>query len=153
MLRGIRLLRHAPPRALDHVASFGERLSCEIVAAHLSRGRRAVAVDARELVVTDDRFTQAAVQFDVTNREDPPPARRPCCARRARPIPVVTGFIGSTADGRTTTIGRNGSDYTAAIFGAALGASVVEIWTDVDGILSADPSCCAGGVRDRADVV
>src|SRR5438045_5265763 len=59
--------------------------------------------------------------------------------RRRRPIPVVTGFIGSTSDGQTTTIGRNGSDYTAAIIGAALGASIIEIWTDVDGVLSADP--------------
>ena len=56
-----------------------------------------------------------------------------------RPVPIVTGFIGSTEDGRTTTIGRNGSDYTAAIIGAALGASMIEIWTDVDGVLSADP--------------
>jgi bifunctional aspartokinase / homoserine dehydrogenase 1 len=140
VLRGIRLLRHAPPRALDHVASFGELLSSELVAAHLGRMRRAEAVDARELVVTDDRFTEAVVRFGPTNanlRRRLGPAVR--SGSRA-PIPVVTGFIGATSDGRTTTIGRNGSDYSAAIFGAALRASRVEIWTDVDGILSADPT-------------
>ena len=143
VLRGIHLLRHAPPRALDHVASFGERLSSEILAAFLSRTRRAAAVDSRALVVTDDHFTQAAVQFDATYRR----IRRALAAglRTARaPIPVVTGFLGSTTDGRTTTIGRNGSDYSAAIFGAALNARVIEIWTDVDGILSADPSAVPG---------
>jgi aspartokinase/homoserine dehydrogenase 1 len=64
-------------------------------------------------------------------------------SNRPRPIPVVTGFIGSTSDGQTTTIGRNGSDYTAAILGAALGAEIIEIWTDVDGVLSADPNVVA----------
>ena len=143
VLRGIHLLRHAPPRALDHVASFGERLSSEIVAAHLAQSHRAVAVDTRELVVTDDHFTQAAVQLDATYRKIR--ARLRTLLRTSRGvIPVVTGFIGATPDGRTTTIGRNGSDYSGALFGAALGASVIEIWTDVDGILSADPSCVPG---------
>src|SRR5438093_775385 len=99
VLRGISLLRHAPPRALDHVASFGERLSSEIVAAHLAWTRRAQAVDSRALVVTDDRFTQASVQFEATNAN----IRRalgPGLRRGSRtPIPVVTGFIGATADG------------------------------------------------------
>ena len=143
VLRGIHLLRHAPPRALDHVASFGERLSSELVAAHLDRFHRAIAVDARELVVTDDHFTQAAVQFEATNRRIR--ARLKALLRPSRgPIPVVTGFIGATSDGRTSTIGRNGSDYSAALFGAALAASAIEIWTDVDGILSADPSAVPG---------
>ena len=72
--------------------------------------------------------------------------------RRSRQrLPIVTGFIGATADGQTTTIGRNGSDYSAAIVGAAVGASVIEIWTDVDGVLSADPRDRAGGVRAAAD--
>ena len=100
-------------------------------------------VDARQLVVTDNQFTNANVIFSKTNRA----ARRYFTElfqlRRRRPIPVVTGFIGSTSDGQTTTIGRNGSDYTAAILGAALGASVIEIWTDVDGVLSADPKAVA----------
>lgn len=136
-LHGIRLLRHCPPRALDVTASFGERLSALIVAAYLDRFRPARFVDAREFVITDDQFTEAAVIFAKTNRA----ARRVLgpLARRSGAIPVVTGFIGSTVDGRTTTIGRNGSDYTAAIVGAALDASIIEIWTDVDGVLSADP--------------
>src|SRR5437773_2280121 len=138
-LNGIRLLRHCPPRALDVVASFGEQLSAGIVAGYLNRFRRAVGLDARTFVITDDQFTEANVLFDRTNRL----VRRALApfSRRGsrRVIPVVTGFIGSTTDGRTTTIGRNGSDYSAAIVGAAVNADVIEIWTDVDGVLSADP--------------
>ncbi|HEV3062730.1 MAG TPA: bifunctional aspartate kinase/homoserine dehydrogenase I [Vicinamibacterales bacterium] len=138
VLHGTRLLGHAPPRALDLTASFGERLSACIVAAYVARFRPARAVDARGFLTTDDRFTGAMVNFARTN-----PAIRRYFARlfrrSARVIPIVTGFIGATADGRTTTIGRNGSDYTAAILGAAAGASAIEIWTDVDGVLSADP--------------
>src|SRR5262245_37616577 len=138
-VHGIRLLRHCPPRALDVTASFGERLSALICAAYLDRFRPARYVDAREFVITDDQFTEANVLFDRTNRL----ARRTFAALTRtglrRIIPVVTGFIGSTVDGRTTTIGRNGSDYSAAIVGAAVNASVIEIWTDVNGVLSADP--------------
>jgi aspartokinase/homoserine dehydrogenase 1 len=137
-LHGIRLLRHCPLQALDMTASFGERLSAEIVAAHLSIAVPAAFVDSRELVVTDDQFTQAAVVFPKTNRLTKAFFTR-FFRRRTRAVPVVTGFIASTEDGRTTTIGRNGSDYSAAIVGAAVGASVIEIWTDVDGVLSADP--------------
>jgi aspartokinase/homoserine dehydrogenase 1 len=140
ILHGIQLLGHGPPRALDLAASFGERLCALIVSAHLTRSHSARFVDARQFVVTDDQFTNANVIFGKTNRL----ARRYFAelfrSTRRRPIPVVTGFIGSTSDGQTTTIGRNGSDYTAAILGAALGASVIEIWTDVDGVLSADPN-------------
>lgn len=144
VLHGISLLRHAPPRALDLTASFGERLSALIVAAYLDRFRPAALVDAREVIVTDDDFTQAAVQFGPTNRAIRAYIRRlQKGARARRPIPVVTGFIGATPDGQTTTIGRNGSDYTAAIVGAAVNASIVEIWTDVDGVLSADPRTVA----------
>ena len=139
-LHGIRLLGHCPPRALDVTASFGERLSALIVAACFNRSRPARPVDARAFLITDDQFTHASVIFGKTNRL----ARRHFTTlmgrRPGRLIPVVTGFIASTADGRTTTIGRNGSDYTAAIIGAAVGASVIEIWTDVDGVLSADPT-------------
>ncbi|MBI1875003.1 MAG: bifunctional aspartate kinase/homoserine dehydrogenase I [Acidobacteria bacterium] len=139
-LHGIRFLGHCPPPALDLIASFGERLAALVVAAYLDRSRPARFVDARQFIVTDDQFTQANVIFGKTNR-----ATRAHLVPRGRhaagrPIPVVTGFIGSTLDGRTTTIGRNGSDYTAAIVGAALRASIIEIWTDVDGVLSADPN-------------
>jgi aspartokinase/homoserine dehydrogenase 1 len=138
-IHGIRLLRHCPPRALDVAASFGERLSALIIAAYLNRFRPARFVDSRAFVITDDQFTEANVLFDRTNRltrQTLAPFSRP---GSRRVIPVVTGFIGSTLDGRTTTIGRNGSDYSAAIVGAAVDADVIEIWTDVDGVLSADP--------------
>ena len=137
-LNGIRLLGHCPPPALDVAASFGERLSALIVSAYLNRFRRTRFVDARKFLTTDEQFTHANVIFPKTNRA----AREYFSSfwrQSRRPVPVVTGFIGRTEDGRTTTIGRNGSDCTAAIIGAALGASMIEIWTDVDGVLSADP--------------
>jgi aspartokinase/homoserine dehydrogenase 1 len=137
-LDGIRLLGECSPAALDAAASFGERLSALVVSAYLNRFRRTRFVDARQFLTTDEQFTNAKVIFPKTNRA----AREYFSSfwQQSRPpVPVVTGFIGSTEDGRTTTIGRNGSDYTAAIIGAALGASMIEIWTDVDGMLSADP--------------
>jgi aspartokinase/homoserine dehydrogenase 1 len=137
-LLGIHLLRHCPLRALDMTASFGERLSAAILAAHLGRLHPAVFVDARSIVRTDDHFTSAAVNFPVTNRLTRRELGR-LLRKRNPPIPVVTGFIGATEDGQTTTIGRNGSDYSASIVGAAVGADSIEIWTDVDGVLSADP--------------
>jgi aspartokinase/homoserine dehydrogenase 1 len=137
-LQGIHLLRHCPLRALDMTASSGERLSALIVAAYLDQQHSAAFVDARDLVVTDNQFTHAGVIFRKTNRRTRAYMTR--LFRRSRGvIPIVTGFIGATEDGQTTTIGRNGSDYSAAIVGAAVGASVIEIWTDVDGVLSADP--------------
>ena len=137
-LQGIHLLRHCPPRALDMTASFGERLSALIVSAYLERTHPAAFVDARDFLVTDDHFTHATVQFPATNRRTRAYFSRLFRGQKTV-VPIVTGFIGATADGQTTTIGRNGSDYSAAIVGAALGASVIEIWTDVDGVLSADP--------------
>src|SRR5436190_860683 len=120
-------------------ASFGERLAALVVSAYINQKYPAAFVDARGFVVTDDQFTHAHVIFRRPN----PAARRTFAriARRSRNrvIPVATGFIGATEDGHTTTIGRNGSDYSAAIVGASVGASVIEIWTDVDGVLSADP--------------
>lgn len=139
VLHGIYLLRHCPPRALDVAASFGERLSATIIAAHLHQSHPAVYVDTRELVITDEHFTHATVLFEQTNKKIHSYFKQLSSRGKRKLIAVVTGFIGATEDGRTTTIGRNGSDYTAAIFGAALNASVIEIWTDVDGILSADP--------------
>jgi aspartokinase/homoserine dehydrogenase 1 len=138
-LQGIYLLRHSSPRALDLTASFGERLSAVIIASFLQQSQPSCFVDSREMVKTDDQFMRAIVQFDKTNRAIKSYFTKLFAGSNKRLIPVVTGFIGSTDDGLTTTIGRNGSDYSAAIFGAALDASVIEIWTDVDGILSADP--------------
>ncbi len=135
-LQGVQLLRHCSPQVLDLVGSFGERLSSGIVAGYLNTLHRAEFVDARTLIVTDDHFGAANVDFALSNRRI-----RRALARRSKsaPIPVMTGFIGATPDQRTTTIGRDGSDYTAAIIGAALKADAIEIWTDVDGVLSADP--------------
>src|SRR5207244_8838706 len=95
--------------------------------------------DARDFLVTDDQFTHANVIFKRTNPRARKLFTKLAAKHRGRVIPVVTGFIGATEDGQTTTIGRNGSDYSAAIVGAAVDASVIEIWTDVDGVLSADP--------------
>ncbi len=144
VLQGIMLLRHSPPQALDLVASFGERCSSLTIASYLNRRHPAHAVDARKCIVTDDHFTQAAVLFEKTSHAIRQQFQTLPVRGRSQSIPVVTGFIGATEDGRTTTLGRDGSDYTAAILGAALGVSVIEIWTDVDGILSADPRAVPG---------
>lgn len=134
LLHGVFLIRECSPRTLDLVVSFGERLSCRIVAALLTaRNAPAEYVDARQIIVTDASYGAANVDF---------PASYGRIATRLgsmESIPVITGFIASTPSGVTTTIGRNGSDYTASIVGGAIGAGSVEIWTDVDGVLSADP--------------
>ena len=118
----------------DRLLAFGERLSAAIFAAALSaRGTPARAVHAGEAgLVTDDRFGLAHPLPEADR------LLRVGLADRTR-VPVVTGFIGSTSDGRTTTLGRGGSDYSAALVGAALGASEIQIWTDTSGMLSADP--------------
>jgi len=123
------------PKESDLVASFGERLSAFIVSAHIqdSFSKKSYFADAREFVKTDDNFVNAAVDFDATNKSIKK------YFKDKVGIPVITGFLGSTKQGETTTLGRGGSDYSAAIIGAALGVKIVEIWTDVDGILSADP--------------
>jgi aspartokinase/homoserine dehydrogenase 1 len=137
LLQGVALLREQTPRSRALLASFGERLSIGVAAAHLRRaGVDAEPVDAREIVVTDATFEEARVDRDATR-----------LAVRARllplvergVVPVVTGFLGRTADGLTTVLGRSGSDYSASILGAAVDAEEVVIWTDVDGILTADP--------------
>ncbi|MBS4029299.1 MAG: bifunctional aspartate kinase/homoserine dehydrogenase I [Ignavibacteriales bacterium] len=138
ILHGINLLRDCPPRTLDATASFGERLSAFIISEFLKTKTTSCYVDTREIIVTDDQFTHANILFEQTNKKTQKYFSQ-LFAKRKNVIPIVTGFIASTEDGRTTTIGRNGSDYTAAIIGAAVKASSIEIWTDVDGVLSADP--------------
>lgn len=132
--RGVFLLREGSMRSRDLIMSFGERLSClllsELVRAFEPTG---VFVDARHLVRTDDRFGNARVNMTETARLIQNHTHGHAQIR------VVTGFIGSTVDGQTTTLGRGGSDYTASIFGAALCAQEIQIWTDVDGVLTADP--------------
>ena len=134
LLHGIQLLGETSARALDGVAACGERLSVELVAAALrADGADAEACDARRLILTDSRFGEARVEVEESYER----IRRHF--DEERPLQVVTGFIGES-DGRvTTTLGRGGSDYTACLLGAALGAEAVEIWTDVDGVMSADP--------------
>jgi aspartokinase/homoserine dehydrogenase 1 len=136
--RSIAMLGELTARGRDAVASFGEQLSSSILASALrERGARAQAVSATRLIVTDDRFGAAMPLMDQT-------AQRlhdeivPLLERGV--IPVITGFIGATAGGVTTTLGRGGSDFAAAIVGAALGSQEVWIWSDVDGILTADPN-------------
>lgn len=134
ILHGVELIRECSARTMDLVMSFGERLSCRLAVSYMcSRGMPAVLVDAREIVRTDEKFGSAAVDF--------PQSFRLIGERLAATegIAVIPGFIGSTSRGVTTTLGRNGSDYTASIIGAGADARVIEIWTDVDGVLSADP--------------
>ncbi|HUP90025.1 MAG TPA: bifunctional aspartate kinase/homoserine dehydrogenase I, partial [Longimicrobiales bacterium] len=134
LLHGISLVRHCSPRVLDSLLAYGELLSSRVVASSLrAAGVKASAVDARELFVTDDTYGQAVVDREESY------ARVVERVRGFDGVAVVTGFISATRDGITTTLGRGGSDYTATLIGAALNADLVEIWSDVDGILSADP--------------
>jgi aspartate kinase len=129
--------RSATARELDAIAGLGELWSSRLVAAALlDAGLEARWVDIRPLMVTDDRFTRATPYVQIVNGR----ARdclQPLCESGL--IPVTQGFIGSTATGVPTTLGRGGSDFTAALLGAALNAKRVEIWTDVDGLMTADP--------------
>ncbi len=134
VVQGIYLLREASPRSLDFVVSFGERNSTLVIAQAMAQaGIPTQFLDARQIIRTDHQFGAAKVEFDTTNR-----LIREYYAAHPQ-VQAVTGFIGSTHDGLTTTLGRGGSDYTAAILGAALDAEVIEIWTDVNGVLTADP--------------
>lgn len=121
----------------DSIVSFGERLSAALLAASLrANGVAAEAVDARQCLITDDNFGSAAPlikeTFERTRARLDPLLEQPV-------VPVLGGFFGSTTSGETTTLGRGGSDYTAAIIGAAIGAFEIQIWTDVTGVLTADP--------------
>jgi aspartate kinase len=134
LARGISLLKELTPRTLDRVASFGERLSARLIAAAFTKaGIPARAVDAFEAgLLTDERFGGAAPLPEAESELKKYFAK-------IDGLPVVTGFIGRTRAGEITTLGRNGSDYSATILGAALGADEIEIWSDTDGIMTADP--------------
>jgi aspartate kinase len=139
---GVHNLGELTPRSLDAISGMGERLSCEIVAAALvSRGVDAQAVDGRSVVVTDESFGRAIPLAEETGarvRE----VLLPLVA--ARTVPVVGGFIGATRRRVSTTLGRGGSDWSAAIIGAHLPAKEIQIWTDVDGIMTVDPRTVSG---------
>jgi aspartokinase/homoserine dehydrogenase 1 len=136
--RSIAMLGELTARGRDAVASFGEQLSSNILAAVLrERGVRAQAVNATDLIVTDENFGGAAPLMERT-RQRLQEQIAPLVERGV--IPVITGFVGATEQGVTTTLGRGGSDFSAAIIGAGLDADEVWIWSDVDGILTADPN-------------
>jgi aspartate kinase len=145
LLRGISAVGEITPRTYDFVAAFGEMLSSKIVAAAFTaRGLPAVHIDSRLCLVTDSAFTRAVPQFEETNER---------LRKKVSPllgsgqIPVMGGFIGANRAGITTTIGRGGSDFSAAIVGAGLDACRIEIWTDVDGMMTTDPRLCPDARR------
>jgi bifunctional aspartokinase / homoserine dehydrogenase 1 len=134
VLHGVYLVKERTPRTLDYIMSFGERLSAYIIAqAFKDRGLAAEYLDARTVVRTDNNFGHAKVDFDATHKL----VRDHFKGRRE--VQIITGFVATSNSGETTTLGRSGSDYTAAIFAGALGATDLEIWTDVDGMMTADP--------------
>jgi aspartate kinase len=145
LLRGIAAVGELTPRTTDHVASFGEVLSSKLVTAALSaHGIEASLVDSRDCIVTDGTFTRATPLYKETNLKLTDLVQPLIKNNR---VPVMGGFIGATRDGITTTIGRGGSDFSAAIVGAGLGAQKIEIWTDVDGMMTTDPNLCAEARR------
>lgn len=139
LLTGVTLIQECSPRTRDAVLSFGERMATVIIDARArDRGLDSVLLDSRDLFTTDDNFNAANVDFAATygaiERDLHP---------RVGCLTILQGFIARTGDGVTTTLGRGGSDYTASIVAAGLGAQRVEIWTDVDGIMTTDPRVVA----------
>ena len=144
-LRGIAAVGELTPRTADHVAAFGEMLSSKIVAAAFSAsGIDSALVDSRDWIVTDSAHTRATPLFEETNQRLQSKVAPLIAAGK---VPVMGGFIGATKAGITTTIGRGGSDYSAAIVGAGLDAERIEIWTDVDGMMTTDPNVCPDARR------
>jgi aspartate kinase len=140
LIRGIAAVGELTPRTTDHVAAYGEMLSSKLCAAAFSaHGLNATLVDSRQCIVTDSSHTRAVPLMDETQGR---------LRTKVKPVldaggvPVMGGFIGATKAGVTTTIGRGGSDYSAAIVGAGLAADKIEIWTDVDGMMTTDPNLC-----------
>jgi len=144
LAKGLAVLGELTPRSIDAISSYGERLSSFIVTqAFRHSGMETQHLDSRDLIVTDKRHTQAAPLFPQTYARlaatVPPLA--------AKSVIVMGGFIAATEDAVTTTLGRGGSDFTASIVGAGIGAEEIQIWTDVDGMLTADPTILPGGHR------
>ena len=145
LLRGICAVGELTPRTSDYVVSFGERLSSVVItAAFLAREIPATLVDARQVIITDGQHGRAIPQVDEINHRLQLHAQ-PLVADGQ--VPVMGGFIGSTREGITTTIGRGGSDFSAALVGAGLNAERIEIWTDVDGMKTTDPRICPDAHR------
>lgn len=145
LLRGIAAVGELTPRTTDNVLSFGERLSSMMVtAAFAVRGLDSALVDAREIMITDSQHTRALPEMELVYSRLQANIQP---LLEAGSIPVMGGFIGATADGVPTTIGRGGSDFSAAIVGAGLNADKIEIWTDVDGMKTTDPNLCPDARR------
>jgi aspartate kinase len=144
LVKGLAILGELTPRSIDAISSYGERLSSYVVTqAFRHYGMPAVHVDSRDVIVTDKRHTQAAPDFPETYQRLA--ATIPPLAENS--VVVMGGFIGSSHDGVTTTLGRGGSDFTASIVGAGIAAEEIQIWTDVDGMLTCDPTILRGGHR------
>ena len=142
LAEALSVLGHVTPRSLDAIAAMGERLSSELVVAVLcARGVPATLINASDVMITDDHFTRAEPQAELI-ADAAQRIIRPSLASGV--TPVVGGFVGATRAGVVTTLGRGGSDYSAALLGAALHAEAIEIWTDVDGMLTADPRVVEG---------
>ena len=147
LVKGLSVVGELSPRSMDAIASVGERLSSLVVSfAFRAAGLDATHIDARRVILTDDRFTQAQPLFEQTY------ALLKECVRPIAETSVVVmgGFIGATEDGHTTTLGRGGSDFSAAIAAAGVDAEEIQIWTDVDGMLTADPRIMPGGRRVKS---
>jgi aspartate kinase len=147
LVKGLSVVGELSPRSMDAIASLGERLSSLVVSfAFSTAGILTQHVDARRVIVTDDRFTQAQPLLEETYallKENVVPLAETS-------VVVMGGFIGSTKDGHTTTLGRGGADFSAAIVGAGIEAEEIQIWTDVDGMLTADPRIITGGHRVKS---
>lgn len=151
LVKGLAIMGELTPRATDAISSYGERLSSVIIAREFrTLGMNAIHIDSRKVIVTDARHTQAAPLYDITYARlcaNIPPLFED--GQPGNTCVVMGGFIGATEDGVTTTLGRGGSDFTASIAGAGIGAEEIQIWTDVDGMLTADPTILSGGHRIR----
>lgn len=142
LCQAVFVLGELTPRALDAISGMGEQMSARILAACLrERGYNSEAIDATELIVTDDNFQAASPLLEQTRQRT---RARLLNSIEQGCIPVVTGFIGATTSGIITTLGRGGSDFSAAILGQVLNAQEVWIWTDVDGVMTADPRIVPG---------
>jgi len=147
LVRGLSILGDLSARSVDALSSYGERLSSVVITEALrAHGLAAEHVDSRDVIVTDSRFSEAVPLFDETNERLNQKVRP---LNDAGKVVVMGGFIASTKDGITSTLGRGGSDFTASIIGAGLAADEIQIWTDVDGVLTADPSLLSSARRIR----
>jgi aspartate kinase len=145
LLRGIAAVGELTPRTNDLVVSFGERLSSRMIAEAFDQfGLNAVHVDARSCIITDATYGKAIPQEDAIEAKL---AEIVLPLVKAGKIPVLGGFIGATSEGITTTLGRGGSDFTAALVGGGMHAGAIEIWTDVNGIMTTDPRICPDALR------